>query len=134
MAIRIDKVQLEFIIEEQKKGDAVEQINEELRQQQKLVDDLEKKKKQAERKNRKNLEAEDVKKLTAEYERERQKLDSLEKKKNDVINKTKLTSMNIRQLQNELKHYNMVLANLTPGSKAFGETQGYVNQLKNRIK
>ena len=134
MSLRIDKVKLQFIIDQQRKGDALEKINDDLRTQQKLVNDLEKQKKQAEKKNRKNPEAEEVRKITAEYEKEKAKLEQLEREKNDYINTTKLETMNLRQLQDELKRYNMILANLTPGSEAFGKTQEYVNQLKNRIK
>jgi len=41
---RIDKVTLQFEIEEQRKGDALKEINEDLRKQIELVDDLEKQK------------------------------------------------------------------------------------------
>lgn len=44
MALRIDKVQLQFIIDQQRKGDALEKINDDHRSQQKLVSDLEKNK------------------------------------------------------------------------------------------
>ena len=47
---RIDKVTLQFEIEEQRKGDALKEINEELGKQQELVDDLEKQKREAEKK------------------------------------------------------------------------------------
>ena len=42
MALRIDKVKLQFIIDQQRKGDALEKINDDLRSQQELVSDLEK--------------------------------------------------------------------------------------------
>lgn len=48
---RIDIVSLQFIIEEQRKGDALNEINEELRKQQELVDELEKQKREAEKNN-----------------------------------------------------------------------------------
>lgn len=51
MALRIDKVTLKFEIEEQRKGDALKEINEDLRKQIKLVDDLEKQKREAEKNN-----------------------------------------------------------------------------------
>jgi len=47
---RIDKVTLQFEIEEQRKGDALKEINENLRKQIELVDDLEKQKREAEKK------------------------------------------------------------------------------------
>ncbi|MBQ8452438.1 MAG: hypothetical protein IJ539_08010 [Prevotella sp.] len=51
---RIDKVTLQFEIEEQRKGDALKEINEELGKQQELVDDLEKQKREAEKKSADN--------------------------------------------------------------------------------
>ena len=48
---RIDKVTLQFEIEEQRKGDALNEINEDLRKQIELVDDLEKQKREAEKNN-----------------------------------------------------------------------------------
>ena len=47
---RIDKVTLQFDIEEQRKGDALKEINEDLRKQIEIVDDLEKQKREAEKK------------------------------------------------------------------------------------
>ena len=47
---RIDKVTLQFEIEEQRKGDALKEINEDLRKQIEIVDDLEKQKREAEKK------------------------------------------------------------------------------------
>ena len=50
MAFRIDKVTLQFEIEEQRKGDALKEINEDLCKQIEIVDDLEKQKREAEKK------------------------------------------------------------------------------------
>ncbi len=44
---RIDKVTLQFEIEEQRKGDALKEINEDLCKQIEIVDDLEKQKREA---------------------------------------------------------------------------------------
>ncbi len=131
---RIDKVSLQFIIEEQRKGDVLLNMNDELRKQQKLVADLEKQKKKAEKKNRNNPEAEEIKRLTDQYEQEKRKLEELEREKSHYINHSKLQGITLQQLQQELKTYNTILSSLTPGSKAFGDTQEYVNRLKARIK
>lgn len=51
MALRIDTIQLQFVIEQQRKGDALKEINEDLCKQIELVDDLEKQKREAEKNN-----------------------------------------------------------------------------------
>lgn len=131
---RIDKVTLQFEIEEQRKGDALKEINEELGKQQELVDDLEKQKREAEKKYAGNPEADELKRINSLYEQELKKLSDLDKKKSEHINSTKAQTLSLSQLQQELKTYNNILAHLTPGSKAFGDTQEYVNKLKERIK
>lgn len=131
---RIDKVTLQFEIEEQRKGDALKEINEELRKQIEIVDDLEKQKREAEKKYAGNPEADELKRINSLYEQELKKLSDLDKKKSEHINSTKAQTLSLSQLQQELKTYNNILAHLTPGSKAFGDTQEYVNKLKERIK
>ena len=134
MALRVDRVNLQIILEEQRKGDALEKMNADIREQKRLVDQLAQRRERVMESYGNDPEAEAVKSITAQYEQARKRLQELDQKKGEYISSTKMETMNMYQLRQELKYYQGILKGLSPDTEVFRRTQGYVAQLKGRLK
>ena len=134
MALRVDRVSLQIVLEEQRKGDALEKMNADIREQKRLVDQLARRRERVMESYGNNPEAEAVKSITAQYEQARKRLQELDQKKGEYIRSTKMQTMNMYQLRQELKYYQGILKGLSPDTEVFRRTQGYVEQLKGRLR
>ena len=76
----------------------------------------------------------EVVKATQAYEAQTKKISELKARKDELRRSLKVEGLSIAEVRDELKKYNMQLANLTPGTEKFNETKKHVDELKERLK
>ena len=141
MSIRVDKVQLQFEIDTKNKdSQSLHKLNEDIRAAYKSVQQLEKKHKELLSQPPKNKASQEYKDWKAQVslvgkalQDEQNHLADLDRKKSKLINTMGKEKMTIHELQNELKQYNILLNNLTPGTESFNKVQEYVKDLKKQL-
>ena len=141
MSIRVDKVRLQFEIDTKNKdSQSLHKLNEDIRSAYKSVQQLEKKHKELLSQPPKNKASQEYKDWKAQIslvgqalQAEQNHLADLDRKKSQLINTMGKEKMSIHELQNELKQYNILLNNLTPGTESFNKVQAYVKDLKKQL-
>lgn len=134
MSIAVDKRTLEIAVKYDKTRQEINKVTDELKEQNRELKKLEAEKKAAEKKHRKNPEAQELKEITQRYEEQRQKVIQLERKKTELRKSLGIEGLSLRELRDEIKRYGYQLDHLTPGTKAFNETKAHLDALKARMK
>lgn len=139
MALRIDKVQLQFDIKPNYEAQQLNKLKDDLSEANKKLAELKDEKKSLHKPKKKDTQAwadyqrklEDVNKRIGEQERV---VDRATKAVENQKQKMGLNALTLRELQNELKRYNAILNNLQPGTENFEKTKRHIDDIKNRIK
>lgn len=139
MALRIDKVQLQFDIKPNYEAQQLNKLKDDLSEANKKLEELKDEKKSLHKPKKKDTQAwadyqrklEDVNKRIGEQERV---VDRATKAVENQKQKMGLNALTLRELQNELKRYNAILNNLQPGTENFEKTKRHIDDIKNRIK
>lgn len=140
MAMRIDTIQLKIDVKPDYDAQQLNKFKEDLSQANDRLKELEDSRKAIERAKPKAGDA------TA-WEKYEKRLESVNhdiKVQREVVEKASraveqqkqkmgLNALTLRELQNELKRYNMILNNLQPGTRQFNETKQHISELKGRI-
>jgi len=139
MALRIDKVQLQFDIKPNYEAQQLNKLKDDLSEANKKLAELKDEKKSLHKPKKKDTQAwadyqrklEDVNKRIGEQERV---VDRATKAVENQKQKMGLNALTLRELQNELKRYNAILNNQQPGTEQFNQTKQHIDDIKNRIK
>lgn len=133
MSITVDKIQLEIAIKHDQARQEIADITHRLEGETKQLEQLDKAKKKA-MKEYKDENHPEVVKITQAYEAQSQKISELKARKDELRASLKVEGLSLSEVRDELKKYNMILSNLTPGTEAFNETKSHVDELKSRLK
>lgn len=141
MALRIDKVQLQFDIKPNYEAQQLNKLKEDLSKANEHLKELEESRKSIEKSKPKKSDtqawAEYQKKLddvNREILQQRTVVDRATKAVEEQKQKMGLEALTLKELQNELKRYNAILANLQPGTDSFNETKKHIDDIKSRMK
>lgn len=141
MALRIDKVQLQFDIKPNYEAQQLNKLKEDLSQANNRLKELEEQRKVIEKAkpHRGDTQAwADYQKKLDEVNKEileqRVVVDKATKAVEQQKQKMGINALTLRELQNELKRYNTILNNLQPGTEQFNQTKQHIDDIKNRIK
>ena len=129
----VDRIQLEIAIKHDKARQEIADITERLQGETKQLKELDQAKRKAMKKYKDESHPEVVK-ATQAYEEQTKKIDALRSRKDELRRSLKVEGLSIAEVRDELKKYNMQLANLTPGTEKFNETKRHVDELKERLK
>lgn len=132
MSIRIDKIQLEFAIRNDKARQEIAKMDKTISEMTTDVKKLEKAKEKAFKKYKDESHPEVVK-ATQAYEIQRQKLGNLISERNKLQQSLGVEGLSLAELRNEIKKYNAQIANLTPGTEIFNQTKAHLDALKQRL-
>ena len=141
MALRIDKVQLQFDIKPNYEAQQLNKLKEDLSQANNRLKELEDQRKTIEKAKPRKADTQawaDYQKRLGEVNKEileqRIVVDKATKAVEQQKQKMGLNALTLRELQNELKRYNAILNNLQPGTEQFNQTKQHIDEIKNRIK
>ena len=139
MSIRTDKVELKFDVRPNYEAQQLQKLKDDLTEAKNHLKDLQDEKKSLVKPKKSDTQAwAEYRKKLEDVNRRIAEQDAVVKKAEQAIeqqrNKMGLAAMTLRDLQNELKKYNTILQNLTPGTEQFNEAKRHVEDLKNRIK
>lgn len=133
MGITVDKIRLEIAIKHDKARQEIADITQRLQGETKQLKELDKAKKKAMKKFKDENHPEVIK-ATQAYEAQAKVISDLKTRKDELRASLKVEGLSIAEVRDELRKYNMLLSNLTPGTEKFNETKIRVDELKNRLK
>ena len=140
MALKIDKVQLQFEIKPNYEAQQLNKLKEDLSKANEHLKELEENRKSIEKSKPKRSDtqawADYQKKLddvNKEINQQRVVVDRATKAVENQKQKMGLNALTLKELQNEFKRYNAILANLQPGTEQFNKTKQHVEDIKKRI-
>ena len=141
MALRIDKVQLQFDIKPNYEAQQLNKLKEDLSQANNRLKELEEQRKVIEKAKPRKADTQawaDYQKRLDEVNKEileqRVVVDKATKAVEQQKQKMGINALTLRELRNELKRYNTILNNLQPGTEQFNQTKQHIDDIKNRIK
>lgn len=138
MSIKIDKRTLEIAVKLDPDARHLQQLKDNLSEANREMDKLKDEKKSLHKPKKKDTQA------WEEYQRKLKDVnDRMEKQKTVIQEAGKaidaqkqrmgINALTLRDLNNELKKYNTILSNLTPGTEQFNKTKQHIDEVKNRI-
>lgn len=131
--MQVDRIQLEIAIKHDKARQEIADITQRLQGETKQLKELDIAKRKAMKKYRDESHPEVIK-ATQAYEAQSKKINGLKSRRDELRASLKVEGLSIAEVRDELKKYNMILSNLTPGTDKFNETKKHVDDLKSRLK
>lgn len=132
MSITVDKIQLEVVVEYNKKKQEINQVTKDLQEQTSVLNKLDAERKKLNKKY-KDPNRKEVQEANAAYEKQKKVVEELTQRKTKLERQLPIEAKSIRELREEIKKYNGVLNNLTPGTEKFNETKQHLDGLKARL-
>ena len=130
--MKVDRIQLEIAIKHDKARQEIASVTQQLQGETKELKNLEQAKKKALKKYKDESHPEVIK-ATQAYNDQAKKIGDLKARRDELRASLKVEGLSIAEVREELKRYNLVLSNLTPGTEKFNETKKHVDELKSRL-
>jgi hypothetical protein len=138
MSIRIDKTTLQFEIKPNYDAQQLNKLKDDLTDANKKLDELIDERKSLVKPKKSDKEAwaqyqKDLLNVTMRINEQKTVVDRATKAVEAQREKMGLAGLTLRELQQELKRYNAIMANIQPGTEGFIKTRQHIDDIKKRI-